>query len=116
MNVRTICLSILYEGESTGYEIRIVNAGSKMETQLVIACTLPEKMELRDAVGPGGLKYVVSGRELVFEAIPKLAPRADVTFRINVRGTAPGDHRFRAQLKAEGLANPIVREETTKVY
>jgi len=33
-----------------------------------------------------------------------------------VRGTAPGDHHFRAVLKAEGLGAPIVREESTKVY
>ena len=64
----------------------------------------------------GGLKYSVSGHELIFEPIPKLAPRADITFRINVRGTVPGDHRFRAMLKADGLGNPIMREVTTKVY
>ena len=100
----------------TGYEVRIVNMGTKMETQLVIACTLPEKMELRDAVCSAGLKYTVNGRDIIFETIPKLAPRADISFRINVRGTAPGDYRFRATLKADGLTNPVVREETTKVY
>lgn len=100
----------------TGFDVHVVNSGTKMETGLVLVCTLPEKMEFKDAVGPGGLKYSVSGREIIFEAIPKLAPRADVIFRVNVRGTAPGDHRFRAMLKAEGLNSPIVREETTKVY
>jgi hypothetical protein len=73
-------------------------------------------MELRDAVCSAGLKYTVNGRDIIFETIPKLAPRADISFRINVRGTAPGDYRFRATLKADGLTNPVVREETTKVY
>jgi uncharacterized repeat protein (TIGR01451 family) len=100
----------------TGFDIHVVNSGTRMETGLVLVCTLPEKMEFKDAVGPGGLKYNVNGREIVFEPIPKLAPRADVTFRINARGIAPGDHRFRALLKADGLGAPIVREETTKVY
>jgi hypothetical protein len=100
----------------TGFDIHVVNSGTKMEAGLVLVCTLPEKMEFKDAVGPGGLKYTVNGHEIIFEPIPKLAPRADVTFRVNARGTAPGDHRFRALLKAEGLSTPIVREETTKVY
>ena len=55
-------------------------------------------------------------REVIFEPLPKLAPRADIIYRVNVRGVAPGDLRFRARIKADGLTNPVLREESTKVY
>jgi uncharacterized repeat protein (TIGR01451 family) len=100
----------------TAYEIRVVNTGTKMETQLQIVCTLPEKMEFRDARGPNGVKWNLAGRDVIFEPLPKLAPRADVIFRVNVRGTTPGDFRFRAQMKADGLSAPVTKEESTKVY
>ena len=53
---------------------------------------------------------------MVFEPLPKLAPRADAIYRVNVRGLAPGDVRFRARIKADGLTDPVLREESTKVY
>jgi uncharacterized repeat protein (TIGR01451 family) len=100
----------------TGYELHVANMGNRTEAQLIFACTLPENVELRNIVGPGGSKYTVNGRDIIFQPIAKLAPRAEMTFRVNVRGVTPGDSRFRASLKADGLANPIVRELATKVY
>ena len=45
-----------------------------------------------------------------------MAPRADAIYRVNVKGTAPGDLRFRARIKADGLSDPVLKEESTKVY
>lgn len=103
-------------GADTAYEIRVTNTGSKTETNLQLICTVPDKMEFRSAVGPGGLRSHLQGKELTFEPIPKLAPRADVIYRVNVRGVAPGDLRFRARITADGLTEPVLKEESTKVY
>jgi len=103
-------------GVDTSYEIRITNTGSKTETNLQLTCTLPEKMEFRSARGTGNQRYRVQGKEVIFEALPKLAPRADAIFRVNVRGLAPGDLRFRAVIRADGLTEPVLKEESTKVY
>jgi hypothetical protein len=73
-------------------------------------------MEFREAKAAGGVKHQVQGREVVFEPLPKLAPRADVVFRVMVRGVAPGDLRFRARITADGLSDPVLKEESTKVY
>ncbi len=73
-------------------------------------------MEFRSAVGAAGVRSHLQGRELTFEPIPKLAPRADVIYRVNVRGVAPGDLRFRAKITADGLTEPVLKEESTKVY
>jgi uncharacterized repeat protein (TIGR01451 family) len=103
-------------GADTAYEIRVTNTGSKTETNLQLVCTIPDKMEFRNAVGAAGVRHHLQGKELTFEAIPKLAPRADAIFRVNVRGVAPGDLRFRARITADGLTEPVLKEESTKVY
>ena len=103
-------------GADTAYEIRVTNTGSKTETNLQLVCTIPDKMEFRSATGAGGTRSHLQGKELTFEPIPKLAPRADVIFRVNVRGIAPGDLRFRARITADGLTEPVLKEESTKVY
>ncbi len=103
-------------GADTAYEIRVTNTGSKTETNLQLVCTIPDKMEFRSATGAAGARSHLQGKELTFEPIPKLAPRADVIFRVNVRGIAPGDLRFRARITADGLTEPVLKEESTKVY
>src|SRR5439155_9229173 len=102
-------------GASTSYEIRVTNTGTKTETNLQLICEVPEKMEFLGAKGAGGMAFKAQGREITFEPLPKLAPRADAIYRVNVKGTAPGDLRFRARIKADGLTEPVLKEESTKV-
>jgi uncharacterized repeat protein (TIGR01451 family) len=103
-------------GADTAYEIRVTNTGSKTETNLVLMCTVPDKMEFRGAKGAADCKFHVTGHEVAFEPLPRLAPRADAIYRVNVRGIAPGDLRFRASITADGLTAPVLKEESTKVY
>jgi len=103
-------------GGETSYEIRVLNTGSKMETNLELVCTVPEKMEFRGAKCAAGCRYRVEGKDVIFEPLPRLAPRADVLYRVVVRGISPGDMRFRARIRADGLSEPVLREESTKVY
>ena len=103
-------------GADTAYEIRVTNTGSKTETNLQLICTVPEKMEFRGASGAANCKFRVQGKDVVFEPLPRLAPRADAIYRVNVRGIAPGDLRFRARITADGLTEPVLKEESTKVY
>jgi uncharacterized repeat protein (TIGR01451 family) len=103
-------------GTDTAYEIRVTNTGSKTETNLRLVCTIPQEMEFRGAKSSANCKHVLLGKEVVFDPLPKLAPRADAIYRVNVRGIQPGDVRFRAQITADGLKAPVLKEESTKVY
>jgi uncharacterized repeat protein (TIGR01451 family) len=103
-------------GADTGYEIRITNTGSKTETNLQLVCTIPDKMEFRGATGAAGTHARLQGKELIFEPLLRLAPRADAIYRVQVRGIAAGDLRFRARITADGLTDPVLKEESTKVY
>jgi hypothetical protein len=101
-------------GADTSYEIRITNTGSKTETDIKLVCAIPEKMQLKSAQGPA--HYQEQGREVIFEALPKLAPRADAIYRINVKAIAPGDVRFKAQITSTNLVEPVVEMESTRIY
>ncbi len=103
-------------GADTAYEIRVTNTGSKTETNLQLVCVIPDKMEFRGAQGAAGTRFRLQGKDLIFEPLPRLAPRADAVYRVNVRGIAPGDLRFRARITADGLTDPVLKEESTKVY
>jgi hypothetical protein len=103
-------------GAETAYEIRVANQGTKTETNVEVICTLPEQLEFRGAKCSTTLRYRQEGRELIFEALPRLAPKADVIYRVQVKGIAPGDIRFRTRIRADGLKVPVLREESTRIY
>ncbi|HWY85615.1 MAG TPA: hypothetical protein VNX28_02770 [Gemmataceae bacterium] len=103
-------------GKEMSYEVRLSNTGTKTETNLQLTCVMPERMEFRGARCSAGAPFRIQGREIVFAVIPKLAPRADIIFRVNVRSLAAGDIRFQARVRADGLETPVLREESTRVF
>jgi uncharacterized repeat protein (TIGR01451 family) len=103
-------------GADTTYEVRVINAGSKVESVLELTCTLAAGMEFRSATGASGAVHRHEGSEIVFERLRELAPRQEAIYRIQVVGREAGDLRFRAKLTAQGIAEPVLRDKTTKVY
>jgi hypothetical protein len=87
-----------------------------METNIEVVCTLPEQLEFRAAKCSTTLRHRQEGTELIFETLPRLAPKADVVYRVQARGVAPGDIRFRTRIKADGLREPMQREDSTRIY
>lgn len=117
LTMEVVCLDNPVEvGMDTAYEIRVTNTGTKTETNLQLSCTIPDNMELRGVQGANGVKHRIEGKEIIFDDLPKLAPRADVTYRVNFRGQVPGDLRFQARIKADSLQEPLLKQENTKVY
>jgi uncharacterized repeat protein (TIGR01451 family) len=101
-------------GGDTAYEIRITNTGSKTETDIKLVCTIPEKMEFKNGQGPS--KCHAEGKVIVFDPVPKLAPRADAIFRVNVKALQAGDVRFKAQITSTNLVEPVLEMEATRIY
>lgn len=101
-------------GADTSYEIRVTNTGTKTETDIRLACTIPDQMQFKGAQGPA--RFQEQGKVIAFEPLPKLAPRADAIFRIFVKATAPANVRFRTQLNSTNLQEPVVEQEATRIY
>lgn len=100
-------------GELT-YEVRIVNQGSSPCTNIQIIAQVPDGMQARDGSGPTA--YRVQGTQATFEPLARLATKADAVYRIKVRGLVPGDYRFRVQMTCDQLKQPVVKEESSRVY
>ncbi len=101
------------QGE-TNYEIRVLNQGSKESTNVQITVTLPPDLRLVAAEGP--TRRISEGNPIVFEPLPRLAAKADTTYRVRVQGLKPGDQRVRVQLLTDEIRVPITKEESTRVY
>ncbi len=101
-------------GNDTAYEVRITNTGSKAEGGIRLVATIPEKMQFKNAQGPA--RYQEEGRRVVFEPIEQLAPRADATFRINVKALDAGVVHFKIQVSSASLTDPVMKEEATRIY
>jgi len=101
-------------GAETSYEIRVVNQGSKTATHVELMVTLPP--ELKPLAADGPTQGRIQGNKIFFEPLGALAPRADTTFRVRVRGERPGDLRTEVQLKTAEMEQPVTKEESTRVY
>ncbi len=101
-------------GAETTYEIRVFNQGTAPSTGMQVMANLPRGMVAKSASGP--VPYHVQGQQVIFEPLPKLAPRADTVYRVRVAGLEAGDLRVKVQLTSDQVRVPVIQEEITHVY
>ncbi|OHB85915.1 MAG: hypothetical protein A2V98_14595 [Planctomycetes bacterium RBG_16_64_12] len=101
-------------GGETTYEIKVVNQGSEAATNLQLVAMLPPGMQAIAAEGPA--RHAIDRNRVLFEGLPRLAPKADTTYRVRVQGLQPGDLRFSVQLLTDEMSAPVTKEESTRVY
>ena len=101
-------------GKDTTYEVLVTNAGSKVETDIKVICTVPDKMELKAVQAP--CRYHIEGRVIIFEPLPKLAPKSDACYQFRVRAVTAGDVRFKAQVTSSTSTDPMIKTEATRIY
>ena len=101
-------------GEQTTYEIKVVNQGSKVATNVRLAAYLPPGLQFVSAEGP--MRHADEPGRVIFEPLPRLAPKADTTYRVRVQGVQPGDLRLRVELSTDEGTQPVSKEESTRVY
>ncbi len=102
-------------GGETVYEISVLNQGSKAATNVRVHVLLPPEMQPVAAEGPA--QHVMDGRQVAFEPLARLAPKADTVYRVRVRGLQPGDLRVRVQVLTDEMRDvPVTKEESTRVY
>jgi len=101
-------------GGETTYEIRVLNQGSKAATNVQVAVMLPVELRAISAEGPAA--HVIEAGRVLFEPLPRLAPKADTAYRVRVQGLRPGDLRTRVQVWTDEMTTPVTKEESTRVY
>ncbi|MGL6074491.1 MAG: hypothetical protein ACRC8S_10055 [Fimbriiglobus sp.] len=101
-------------GKEATYEIRVVNQGTGACTNVQLVAELAESTSSAGSNGPTAGK--VSGQQLVFEPIAQFGVKAEAVYRVRVKGTQPGDYRFRVRLVCDQIRTPTIKEENTRFY
>ena len=101
-------------GGETMYEIRVVNQGSKAATNVRLDVQLPPEMVAVAAEGP--TRHAVDSNRVLFDGLSRLAPKADTTYHVRVKGLQPGDLRLKVRLMTDDMHSPVTKEESTRVY
>jgi hypothetical protein len=61
-------------------------------------------------------RHAIEAEGVVFEPIARLAPKADTVLRVDVQGVRPGDQRLMVEVRTDDIAQPIRKEESTRVF
>ena len=101
-------------GGVTTYSIQVTNQGTKEASNVEFLAQVPPGMEA--IVPQGSAKYQLEGDLVRFQPIARLAAKQSATYRIQVRGRAEGDQRFKVQMTSTDTPTPVVEEESTRVY
>ncbi len=101
-------------GGDTAYEIRVLNQGTKVASNIVVTAMLPPDLKPLSTDGPTHGR--IQGNQVVFEPLPRLVPKADTTYTVHARGVEPGDQRVQVQIQSDDLRRPVTKEESTTVY
>jgi uncharacterized repeat protein (TIGR01451 family) len=101
-------------GGQTTYEIHVSNQGSKAAANVSLTLLLPPQLKPIAAEGPS--RYAIDNGRILFDGLPRLAPKADLVYRVRVQSLQAGDLRVRCQLATDEMQVPLTQEESTRVY
>lgn len=101
-------------GSETTYQVRVINRGTKTATNVQIAALVPQGLQAIGGDGP--TRSAVNGQEVIFAPLARLAPNGEAVFKIQTRGLRAGDQRIQVQLASDESKEPVIKEESTKVY
>jgi len=102
-------------GKKTIYVIETRNEGTSPCTGVSITSIVPEEMELVKCEGPGVPCKFEKG-QVLFDAVPSLAPGERLTYKIHCRAIKPGSAKHKAILKYDQFTTWIMNEEGTSIY
>lgn len=102
-------------GEQTTYQVRVTNTGTLVTNGVEVVCFLSPELKLIQADGPDGHRGQVDGRRIIFPARDGLIPSTHLTYTIIVEAVVAGDARFRAEVRSNLGADPVVEEEPTTI-
>jgi uncharacterized repeat protein (TIGR01451 family) len=98
-------------GNETTYTIRITNQGSGELVNITTTAAFPANIApVATAQG------TVTGQNVKFQVIPRLAAKGVVEFKLTARGVSAGDTRVKFTFTEDSLSSPVIEEESTRVF
>ena len=96
------------------YLIVATNQGSADATGIRIACDIEDCYEYVSSAGATEGSFA-DGR-LTFVPLPRLAPKAQATWRVTLKSTKAADTRFKVSMTSDQLTRPVEETEATNIY
>lgn len=100
-------------GDTTRYEIAVVNQGQEYDSNVRLVVRFPE--EIAPLSGSGASVGTVSGQTITFAPLGNLAPRQTAKFFVDAKAKKSGDARIKAEVTSDGFKTAITQEESTIV-
>lgn len=101
-------------GKTETYVITATNQGTAVGTNIKIECILESNMSYASSEGP--TRATVTGSKITFAPLPKLAPKAKATWKLNVKALSEGDVRFKVIMNTDQTGRPVEETESTHLY
>ena len=100
-------------GREAVYELVITNRGTKAAEGVQVVAQFSEGVE--PVQTQGGKAELVPG-QAIFNTIPRIDPGQTLTLKVIAKADREGNHRFRAELTADGPETKLVAEESTYYF
>ncbi len=118
--VVTLTLSDLTDPVQVGgtvvYAARVTNNGPGEVTRLQLVGIAPAGMRPLQGGTRGPTRFTIQGQTIRFQPIDRLPPGSTLAFEMRLSADRPGDMTFRVELDSVDLQQPIVAEETTRLF
>lgn len=101
-------------GGTTTFIVTATNQGSAADSNVKVVCTLPAGLEF--VSGTGASAVTSSGNTVTMAAVPTVAAKAKVEWRIVARAKSEGDVRSKWSLTSDQFKQPIEETESTNLY
>jgi uncharacterized repeat protein (TIGR01451 family) len=99
-------------GETTTYTVKITNQGTADDSNIRVVVIIAPELAPVSATSDGA----IDGQTVTFPAVPRLAPKDAVTYKVVAKGVKAGDGHTVFRLTSDMLTSPISAEESTHVY
>lgn len=100
-------------GEPTSYQIDVTNQGQETDNNVVVVVRFPPEI-VPESLG-GDVPGNINGQTVTFAPANQFYARQKLSYKINARGTAPGDARVVAEVSSDSIRTPIVQQQSTIV-
>lgn len=101
-------------GHPVTYDISVLNQGTQPITNIRLLCLVPSNQEY--VSGTGVTPVTAQNQKVWLHAVPVLAGKAVVRWRVIVKAIGAGDTRFKVECLCDQITEPFVRSEATQQY
>ena len=101
-------------GKRATFEVRVKNRGTVSARNVAVTAVVTDELKAVRGTGKAEAR-VEAGGKVVFPEVEEIRPGGVATFTVEVEAARVGDARFRVEVRAGHLTNPLREEQSTRV-